>query len=68
MVLTGHLILHAVRLLTSQKFLKAQRDVPIPVVVVLLKHIGHPLQYDTTLHEQIEAHTILSTFIVGRVQ
>ena len=42
-VLTGHVILHAVRLLTSQEFLKAQRDVTIPVVVILLENVGHPL-------------------------
>ena len=42
-VLTGQFIFHAFRLLTSQKFLKAQRDVPIPVVVVLFEDIGHPL-------------------------
>ena len=55
-------------LLTGQKLLKAQRDVPIPVIVVPLENIGHPLQHYTTLHKQIETHATLSTFIVGRVQ
>ena len=54
--------------LTSQKFLKAQRDIPIPIIIILLKHIRHPFQNDTTLHKQIETHRPISTLIVRRVQ
>lgn len=54
--------------LTRQKLLKAQGDVPIAILIVLLKHIRHAFQDDAALHEQIEAHPPLPALVVGRVQ
>lgn len=54
--------------LTGQKFLKAQRDIPITILIIPLKHIRHPLQHDAALHEQIEAHPIVAVFLVRAVE
>ena len=54
--------------LTSQKFFKTQSNIPIPIIIVFLKNIRHPLQNDTTLHKQIKAHAILSAFVVSSEQ
>lgn len=44
---------------------QAQRDIPVPVRVVLLEHIRHPLQADACLHEQIEAQHPLPDALVA---
>jgi len=54
--------------LTRQKLLKAQRHEPIPIIIIPLKHIRHPLQTDTALHEQIETHRALAALVVGAEQ
>ena len=54
--------------LTRQELLKAQRDIPIAILIVLLEHIRHALQDDAALHEQIEAHLALPALVVGRVE
>jgi hypothetical protein len=41
---------------TGIRYLQAKSYVPISIIVVLLKHIRHPLQADARLHKQIEAH------------
>jgi hypothetical protein len=52
---------------------KTQENVPIPIIVVLLEHVCHALQADTTLHEQIEGYRVFScrehvnTICVSRV-
>ena len=48
--------------------LQAQCDVSVPILVVLLENIRHPLETDARLHEQIEAHGILATTVVRTVQ
>lgn len=53
---------------TSQKLLKAQRNIPISVIVIFFEHIRHSLQYYTALHKQIEAHTVLAAFVVRLIQ
>jgi hypothetical protein len=47
-----------------QKVLKAQRNIPIPIIIILLEHIRHPLEANTRLHEQIEAHDALVPLVV----
>lgn len=54
--------------LTSQELLKAQRDIPIPIIIIPLKHIRHPLQTNTALHKQIKAHIPASTLLVRPIQ
>ncbi|KFZ08968.1 hypothetical protein V502_09018, partial [Pseudogymnoascus sp. VKM F-4520 (FW-2644)] len=46
-----------------QKLLKAQRHKPIPIIIIPLKRIRHPLQRNTRLHKQIEAQTPLPPLI-----
>jgi hypothetical protein len=48
--------------------LQAQCNVSIPVVIVLLEHVRHPLKTDARLHEQIEAHGVLTAAVVCAVQ
>ena len=47
---------------------QAQRNIPIPITIILLKHIRHPLQTDARLHEQIETHVVIPPTIVRRVE
>ena len=54
--------------LTSQELLKAQRNIPIPIIIIPLKHIRHPLQTNTALHKQIKAHIPASTLLVRPIQ
>jgi hypothetical protein len=49
----------------GQEILKAEGDVPVPVIVVLFEHIRHALEGDTSLDEQIKAHDALAALIVG---
>lgn len=48
--------------------LQAQSNVPIPVLVILLEDVGHPLQTDARLHEQVEAHCVLTAPIIGTIE
>lgn len=47
---------------------QTQRDVPISILIILLKHIRHPLQTDARLHEQIKTQCILPAAIVRAIQ
>lgn len=46
----------------AQEILKAQRNVSITVIVILLEHIRHPLQTDASLHKQVKAHNALASY------
>ena len=48
--------------------LQAQCDISVPILVVLLEHVRHPLETDARLHEQVKAHGILASTVVGTVQ
>jgi hypothetical protein len=48
--------------------LQAQRNVPITILIILLKHIRHPLQTNTRLDEQIKTECISSIAVVRAVQ
>lgn len=54
--------------LTGQKLLKTQRNIPISIIIILFKNVRHPLQNDTTLHKQVEAHAVFSAFGIRSVQ
>lgn len=49
----------------SNMHLQAQRNIPIPIRVVLLEHIRHPLQANARLHKQIEAQHLLPLAVVA---
>jgi hypothetical protein len=51
-----------------ESHLQAQRNIPIPILIILLKHIRHPLQTDTRLDKKVEAEGIPSTPVVRLVQ
>jgi hypothetical protein len=51
-----------------QQDLQAQRDIPIPVIVVLLEHVRHALQADACLHKQVKAHVVVAAPVVRAVQ
>lgn len=53
---------------TGQKLLETQCDIPIAIIIVLLKHIRHALQHDAALHEEIETHPVVALFLVGAVE
>ena len=48
-----------------QKVLETQGDVAVAVIVVLFEDIGHALQRDTALNEQIKAHDTLISLVVS---
>lgn len=48
----------------AQKVLKAKRDVPIPIFIILLENIRHPLERNTSLHKQVKAHDALPPLII----
>jgi len=48
--------------------LQAQRDVPVPVLVVLLEDIRHALEADARLHKQVEADCVLAAPVIRAVQ
>ena len=58
----------ALRETATRYNLQAQCDVSVPILVVLLENVRHPLETDARLHEQIEAHGILATTVVRTVQ
>ena len=49
----------------AQEILKTKCDISIPVIVILLEHVRHPLQRNTRLHEQVETHDALVPLVVG---
>ena len=51
-----------------QEVLKAQRDISIAIIVVLLEHIRHALQADASLHKQVEAHDAVAALVVRAEQ
>ena len=51
-----------------QKLLKAQGNIAIPILIILLKHIRHPFQDDAALHKEIKTHLAFARFIIRRVQ
>ena len=53
--------------LTAQKLLKAQRNIPISIRVILLKHIRHALERDAALDKQVEAHALVAALVVDAV-
>lgn len=48
-----------------QKVLETQGDVAVAVVIVLLEDIGHALERDAALNEQVEAHDAFISLVVG---
>jgi hypothetical protein len=48
--------------------LQAQRNIPIAILIVLLKHVRHALEAYARLHKQIEAHGVAPAAIVRLVQ
>lgn len=44
--------------------LQGQSDVTISIIVIFLENIGHPLQADTTLDEEIKADSTLIPLII----
>ena len=53
---------------TCQKFLKAQCDIPIPIIIISLENIRHSLQNYAALHEQVETHVPFSTLVISCVE
>ena len=51
-----------------QELLETQRDIPIPILVIPLEHIGHALQGDAALHKQIEAHVPVPALLIRAVE
>lgn len=48
----------------GQEVLERQSYIAIPVIIILLKHIRHPLQADAALHKQVEADSALFPLVV----
>lgn len=48
--------------------LQAQRNVSIPVLVILLEYICHALQTDTCLDKQVETERIAAVAVICAVQ
>jgi hypothetical protein len=48
-----------------QEILKAQGDVAVAIVVILLENVRHTFQGDTALNKEIEAHDSLIPLIIG---
>jgi len=47
---------------------QAQRNVPIAILIILLKHVCHTLEADARLHEQIETQRPPAPSVVRREQ
>lgn len=45
--------------------LQRQRDISITILIVPLKHVRHPLETDTRLHEQVKTQSLLPRHIVA---
>jgi len=54
--------------LTRQELLKTHRDIAIPINIILLEHIRHPLQRNAALHEQIKTHRLTPPLLICPVQ
>lgn len=52
----------------KEEYSQTQRNIPIPILIILLKHIRHPLQTNTSLHKQIKANRILASPIISAVK
>jgi len=50
---------------THQKLLKAQRDKPISIDIILLEDVRHTFQADARLHEEVETEHALVLEVVG---
>jgi hypothetical protein len=48
--------------------LQTQRNISIPILIILLEDICHPFQTNTGLHEQIETNGILAPSIIRPIQ
>lgn len=48
-----------------QEVLEAKGDIAVTVVVVAFKYVGHALEADAGLDEQVEAHDALVALVVG---
>lgn len=48
----------------AQEVLEAESDKSVPVFVVLLKDVRHPLQRNTRLDKQIKTHDAFAAFVV----
>ena len=48
-----------------EEVLEAEGDVAVAVVVVLLEDVGHALEGDAGLDEEVEAHDALGALVVG---
>lgn len=42
----------------GEELFEAERDIAIPIIVVPLEYIRHPLQADASLYEEIETHSL----------
>lgn len=52
----------------EEEHLQTQRNIPIPIIVILLEHIRHALQADAGLHKEVETHVVVAATIVRAVQ
>ena len=50
----------------GQEVLETEGDVAVTIIVVLLKDVGHALEADAGLHEEVKAHDALAALVVGR--
>jgi len=51
-----------------QRNLQTQGDITVPVLVVLLEDVGHTLEADASLDEEVEAHSVFVAAVVGAEQ
>lgn len=49
----------------TEEILKAQGNVAITIIIVLLEDVGHALEGDAALDKEIKAHDTLATLVVG---
>ena len=45
-------------------FIQGQSDKSIPIIIIFLENISHPLQANATLYEEVEADGSLASFII----
>jgi hypothetical protein len=50
------------------RYSQAKSNIAISIFVVLLKHVRHSLQADTSLHKQIEAHCFFVSPVIRSEQ
>jgi hypothetical protein len=51
--------------LQKRSNLQAQSDIPIPIVIIPLEHIRHPLQANASLHKQIKTQPVLPGTLIA---